>query len=282
MKKLVKLVLRAVRRENKNNLFWVGREKDCPNFGDLIGPYLFNKITDRDPVYTKPSNISCSTVFLTVGSILSWSKENSIIWGSGIIYKDQTFPKPHRVLAVRGPITRDQFLKQGFECPPVYGDPGLLMPTFYSPKAVSKNKLIGFVPHYTDKIVCSKIFGCQEDLNIIDVFSPLETVIDQICSCRVVFSSSLHGIIMAHAYGVPAVWIKFSDDLWGDDTKFFDYFLSVKLTDTPAPVHVQAALSVNELEFIIDQWEQPRTEVLEELTKELMASCPFNGATLGS
>jgi len=32
---------------------------------------------------------------------------------------------------------------------------------------------------------------------------------------------------VAHAYGIPAVWVKFSNKLFGDNIKFYDYFASV-------------------------------------------------------
>ena len=67
-------------------------------------------------------------------------------------------------------------------------------------------------------------------LQLIDIQDPIETVIDRIASCDCIASSSLHGLIVSHAYGVPAVWIKFRDLPSGDDVKFHDYYLSLGLT----------------------------------------------------
>jgi hypothetical protein len=61
-------------------------------------------------------------------------------------------------------------------------------------------------------------------------------VIDAIASCRAILSSSLHGIIAAHAYGVPATWVKPSDRPKGDGFKFLDYWASMGRDDVkPLP-----------------------------------------------
>lgn len=63
--------------------------------------------------------------------------------------------------------------------------------------------------------------------------------IDQILSCEMILSSSLHGIIVADAYGVPNLWCKFTDyEAPGKGFKFKDYYLSVGKS-IKNPVHIQ-------------------------------------------
>jgi pyruvyltransferase len=52
-------------------------------------------------------------------------------------------------------------------------------------------------------------------------------VIDDIASCDAIASSSLHGVITANAYGIPAAWLEFSSKIGGDGMKYIDYFQSV-------------------------------------------------------
>lgn len=61
---------------------------------------------------------------------------------------------------------------------------------------------------------------------VIDVSNPWTEVVDAIRSSDVVLSSSLHGLIVAEAYGIPASWIRISDRLQGGSFKFNDYYLA--------------------------------------------------------
>jgi hypothetical protein len=58
----------------------------------------------------------------------------------------------------------------------------------------------------------------------------VEKVVKDICSCKYTISSSLHGIIVSHAYNIKSLWYKLSDlELSGDNIKFEDYFTSVNI-----------------------------------------------------
>lgn len=138
-------ILRSVRVKSSSNLFWW--QGPPLNFGDWIGPYLFESISGTAPVHRQPSNKSLSTVFITVGSCARWFCEDSIVWGAGIIEKDEVFWRPMKTCAVRGNYTRQRMLELGYDCPEVYGDPAVLLPDFYNPE-VPKQYKFGVVPHY--------------------------------------------------------------------------------------------------------------------------------------
>jgi len=210
------------------------------NFGDAINPILIKFISGETPKNLRSNLygifkqlVTKEPVYIVVGSTLHRAADkNSIIWGAGFIsYSGKLKEKPRKIYAVRGPLSREIIIKQGFDCPEVYGDPALLLPRFYKPN-VEKIYKIGLIPHYLDKDnpVIDK-FKQSKDLLIIDIFSGMKKVINDILSCEKIASSCLHGIIVADAYGIQSTWLKFSDKVIGDGFKFRDYFMSVGRKD---------------------------------------------------
>lgn len=137
--------------------------------------------------------------------------------------------RPEEVRAVRGPLSRKRLLEAGIPCPEVYGDPALLLPEYYTPR-VEKRFGLGIIPHYKDRqhpLLDS--FRNDEQVRFIDVrnYGHWLDFIDDICRCEAVVSTSLHGLIVSEAYGVPNLWIKLKSDVAADDVKYHDFFLSV-------------------------------------------------------
>lgn len=202
-----------------------------PNFGDYITPYLIEKycnIKIDKPI--NPKTTKC-TVLLMTGSIMRLCNKNTIIWGSGIRDKEQKI-LPGVIRSVRGPLTRKRLISIGCECPNIYGDPGLILPLIYNPINIIKKYDLGIIPHYSQFMEVSKLYEIDDNTLIVDLrTTDIESIIDKILACKKIVSSSLHGIVISHAYGIPVRWIKFSNNIRGDDTKFYDHFLSVGIED---------------------------------------------------
>lgn len=118
----------------------------------------------------------------------------------------------------------------GFECPSIYGDPGILTAQFYRPQKVKRSFSIGIIPHHSQRETISRI-KLPQNYKFIDISREgdlgVEDFITELVTCERIFSSSLHGIILAQAYGIPAQWIKFEGQKlsqWDDNFKFIDYF----------------------------------------------------------
>jgi len=96
-----------------------------------------------------------------------------------------------KIHAVRGPLTRARLLALGLDCPEVYGDPAILLPRYHRVMDLPKKHEIGLVAHYTDLEWCENLDG----VHVINVMRPVEQVIEDICSCKLIASSSLHGCL---------------------------------------------------------------------------------------
>lgn len=208
------------------NVFWACR--DNGNFGDWIGPFLFEKLSGLDPIYCTAKKRSVRTVYMTAGSIFHHIRADNIatIWGSGVMQRNAQFYKPKLITAVRGPLTRKRCLELGIRCPEIYGDPGILLP-FFIPQTKEPTHAIGLVPHLVDFKIATDLFSHLPEVRVINVLDDMTTVVKQISQCSVIISSSLHGIIVAHAYGRPALRAIFSEGIKGDGTKYLDYAQSI-------------------------------------------------------
>lgn len=215
----------------------------APNFGDLLSPYLIEKLTSKSVKHIKNRVGSKQKSplltfseppfsYLAIGSIISRANKNSIVWGSGSFgteLKRDLNPKA-KYLAVRGPLTRNLLRIYGINCPEVYGDPALLLPSVFNPP-VKKKYSIGVILRWSETDWHNvKSEGDIKKINL--GTEDIEGTLTDILSCERIVSSSLHGIILADAYGIPSAWLS-STTPKGLEFKFYDYFLSVNKIQKP-------------------------------------------------
>lgn len=255
-----------------------GETVDRNNWGDDINYYIFSEITGRE-VFNYSSIFHCAMKdsennYTCIGSVIDkFCDENTIIWGSGVLFGDSELKdKPMRVCAVRGPLSRKYLLDRGVDCPEIYGDPALLLPKIVKTEKTKKYKL-GIVPNVADlnnEILKRLLLSdCVKLINPADYGEDWKSVIYDICSCENIASSSLHGLIVADAYGVPNVRVKFSDNVAGGDFKYNDYFLSVS-RPLSQPISMDENIGVNDIINVCKSWKPIIFDI-----KPLIDSCPF-------
>ena len=246
--------------------FWC-RVPSQGNVGDRLTPWLIRRITGKPARWVAPD--APGTKFFVSGSIVALAGPGGVVWGSGVMRADELVHPRVQVAAVRGPLTREAALRT-VACPDGYADPGCLVPRFYRPEiGRGSGRGPGVLPHFADK--ADALGGVPRGWAFIDVQRPVEEVVDRIVSCSLVASSSLHGIILSHAYGVPAVWIGYRDLPSGDGSKFHDYFLSVGVP-VPPPYQVGRHGAGLDLARVADFATLPQIQPDVEL---MLERCPF-------
>jgi hypothetical protein len=268
--------------ERKIRLFWFSEVqlmgKQLENYGDLIGKYLVEKIAKKKIIFSNPKKFSfhdfLNPIYFTAGSILAHVNSKCIVWGSGIIERKEIVESAH-FLATRGPQTRNRLMELGYKVPELYGDPALLLPEYYNP-ILEKKYEIGIIAHYNDFKLVKNLYKNNKTIKVIDLMTlDVESKTDEILACKRIISSSLHGIIVAHAYNIPAIWIQFSNKLFGDGIKFQDYFESVGIKPYKSKLECQS-YKLEELIKYFDQYQNlPLQSRITELQKGLMGVCPF-------
>ena len=273
---------------------------NVPNFGDMLSPYIVNKISGMNikhkECYRGRKYIVTETIkrligyvdksldsinypyqhnVLAIGSILAWGNGNSYIWGSGFMNCYDTF-KGDNTLAVRGKLSDLKLQRMGFKGCAIYGDPALLLPKIYTPKFTLKYKY-GIIPHIIETDYFKERYS---NCKIIDLRNKdVEFIIEEICSCKVVLSTSLHGIIVAHAYGIPALWIK-KHYINTDGFKFLDYFSSVGISDYTGIDNIDEFINkefkIEELFHRHKEFSLPNNKLLGQIQTQLLEVAPFN------
>ena len=203
------------------NAFWWTSEQQQTNWGDIIAPIIIEFLSEQK---------SCCRLdggrLLTVGSILTLMNDNDIVWGSGLIVPklDRKYNNV-RFCAVRGPLTRNVLIQEGYDVPEIYGDPGILMPKIIPIRnKISKTRPIGIIPHYSDREHTIQNL-ISNRVNVIDIMSGVENVMNEVSKCSVIISSSLHGVILAEAWKKKTIYAIMGNRLYGGDFKFKDYYL---------------------------------------------------------
>jgi hypothetical protein len=189
-----------------------------PNFGDDMTPWLLPKYGVL-PLHRMPRQAHLAGA----GSILEFlpAEYSGAIWGSGLM-NEERHPLPEaRTLALRGHLTRQLVGARGVVA---LGDPGILASRHVSRPAMRWD--VGLVPHghhreHADFLALAHMGDSR--VKVINVHQPAVRAVREIASCRAIVTTSLHGLVTADSFGIPALWSTLEPPLGGGDFKFRDY-----------------------------------------------------------
>jgi hypothetical protein len=221
---------------NKMVKFWWWNGRMPGNFGDILTPLILEH-------FNIPYEWSTEFEAISIGSIAKVAQPGTIVLGSGVISERDYVCADADWRFVRGPHTRKKIVNAGGQCPEIYGDPAMLMPLLVDPAPAKYD--VGIVPHYTQYQQIKEKYHKHCVVNLI-TNNPIETI-KTITQCRSIISSSLHGVIIAHAYGIPAAWVDFGY-IKGDGVKFLDHYDSLNIpaqkSSLKNPVFTAGSLAV--------------------------------------
>lgn len=220
------------------------------NFGDKLTVPLLRELSDISlPVWALPRHAQ----LIGVGSILGGNRPDrtrvpsgyrGFIMGTGMMFD---VPGPDltraRILAVRGPLTAAAC---GLNPDKVQlGDFGLIADMLDPDTRAVTGPYAGLdlvVPHRVDKLLAA----AHPDKVFISLEGRHQNVLQAYRGASSVITSSLHGLILADAMGIPACWAP-HDSVLGDGFKFRDYGLSLGETIKPNEYRLADRARIKEL-----------------------------------
>tara|TARA_B100000446_G_scaffold176184_1_gene187631 strand:- start:132 stop:1043 length:912 start_codon:yes stop_codon:yes gene_type:complete len=224
------------------NYFW-NPKNGLPNIGDYLAYETVNFVLNLKDLH--PLDISVGKI-LSIGSVLHFANDGDTVWGTGrngkISSEKHSFSSLD-VRAVRGPRTKDYLEKKGITVPEVFGDPGILAPLIY-PKTqldtvyASDTQDVLIVPQLNDDL--SKYADYTNQL-----VSPRQlpgNFLGSLTKAKKVIASSLHGLILAEAYGIPAVY--YSSGSGENIFKYHDYYEGTGRTEFAVGTSIEECMEL--------------------------------------
>lgn len=275
--KIILSILNFPTKRNRVNLHWfpickwsrskrIAYKVKSPkqNLGDWLAVPIYDYMTQINHL-DKNKKIRKTKHLYSIGSLIMMGHQDATIWGSGILFSEppgyQWKRNSYRTLdvrCVRGPETIRRLKENNIDVSNCkMGDPGVLLPLIYQPQEYSAKKDYAVITHMSKRT--------SPTPNEIEILTDdWKKTIDEIYNSKLVISSSLHGIILAEAYGIPAIML--DNTVKNDKFKYNDYYYSTGRYSYPIAANVDEALKMT----------VPDVPDLSGLQKNLLESFPVD------
>lgn len=213
------------------------------NAGDIFVKNLIHYLYKSDSYNTKLAN----NRLLLIGSIAHLVNKNDILAGIGFKCPDYNIKNPENlnIYGVRGPISYDYFKRQGCNMKNVKFqlDPGLMVKfMIQDQKLIKTPKNVVFIPHFREREQYRH--NTPKGIKFVDIDDYPMNILKEILEAKMVYTSSLHGLIFSHALGVPCHLI--APQTQEPEIKYKDYYSSIGLD------YIKPKSSINDVNFITD------------------------------
>lgn len=200
------------------------------NFGDSLSLDVVKHLSARQVVYSPAHAADVAGI----GSIVKMIRKDLLanprrrprklaLWGSGCMEPETGVDTSQvEVFAVRGAVTACLL---GVPSKIPMGDPGLFADELLEQRPPQTER-IGIVPHHKllEDPELQALLSAEPRLHLIDPRNRrAKVVIREIATCCHIFSSSLHGLVVADSLGIPNTWLNPRGNHWFPELKFLDY-----------------------------------------------------------
>lgn len=248
-------------------LYWWLPRDIGGNYGDSLSPWIVSRVFGVPVIHSSVNDAD----MVAVGSVLPFLPADfaGIVWGSGTMMQYQP-PTPNAdIRLLRGPVS-EAVLQLEKSVP--LGDPALLMPRFFDPPG--KRYKLGIMPHHSKisriaALELAEALGGSEVLYI-DPSLPVEVVTLNIATCEALITESLHGVIVADAYGVANCRAHFAGGFASSDLKFLDYFTLVGRSPRTLRVSPAGATLSHIIDFVGEQCAD--RQVIRNIQKTILST----------
>lgn len=193
---------------------WTHSQFRVGNFGDDLSVPILQQLFSVEPVEVTMRDAEMVCVGSVLDSFSSRGRRKRFVdqvigrsrllhvWGSGALMAESSLSwgKTMRYHAVRGALTAARI--PGFKG--ALGDPGILSSLLLDTRPAIECS-VALIPNYKDMAVVSQL-ELPRGWKLIDPDGECLSVIKSIATAELVVSSSLHGLIVADSFGIPAVW----------------------------------------------------------------------------
>ena len=275
MKKIIHRIIRNLysmhgrAKYRKANLEWWPYQE---NLGDRLAYVVFEWMINRKKIELN-KKLKKTVHLMGIGSIIGMRDFDAIIWGSGIhktesikaIMQNSNYVK-YDIRCVRGPVTREILLAAGYSCNECYGDPAILMPLIYQPVIQKKELPFVIINHFSiDRFnpLGEKYLDYLLDIKTSDY----KMFINKLVKSEKVIASSLHAIILAEIYGIPAVLVK--EGIEKELMKFYDWYYSTGRYSITMASNIEEAIKMEPMKL-------PDKELLRRMQNDIMSVFPYD------
>jgi glycosyltransferase involved in cell wall biosynthesis len=235
--------------------YWLKGEK-TQNFGDYLGEFILKTLFvafDEGPKLHLAGSVIDDGMIPLLDDPIDPSQPRASFWGCGIRTRGGLLlaNKAHiDLFAVRGPVSASE-LRLGSSVPT--GDPGLLLPALYKARHAGQfqGKAV-CIPHFNDQRSDEDLLSLAGGDIVLRSSIPNNQdaflcFIDSVASADFVLSASLHGAVVAAAYGRPfAFWDSGHVDLptkWEDFAGYANFEMHGAKTIREATIYYEKKIA---------------------------------------